>query len=105
MKFHELKAWPDCFQAVVNGQKKFEVRRDDRGFEEGDIVHLREFIPDEEAAAAWASSADIPRSSVKVGHTYRSVGPFRIGYLLRSAPLPDGWCAFELIKLVPGSQP
>ncbi|MEZ2410588.1 DUF3850 domain-containing protein [Bosea sp. RCC_152_1] len=38
---HELKTWPVYFDAVARGEKTFEVRRDDRGFQKGDIVRLR----------------------------------------------------------------
>jgi hypothetical protein len=102
---HDLKSWPDYFQAVVNGRKRFEVRRDDRSYKEGDIVMLREFIPDEEAARAEAGKYDLLPADVKVGFTGRTAGPFRIGYLARGECMPDGCVAFELIKLVPGSQP
>ena len=42
---HELKCWPDYFRAIVRGDKTFEVRRDDRGFQKGDILHLVEYDP------------------------------------------------------------
>lgn len=42
---HELKCWPQFFQAVIEGRKTFEVRRDDRGFQAGDEVTLREYDP------------------------------------------------------------
>lgn len=37
---HELKTWPVYFDAVARGEKTFEVRRDDRGFQKGDLVRL-----------------------------------------------------------------
>lgn len=37
---HELKTYPNYFDAVVRGEKTFEVRRDDRGFQKGDILRL-----------------------------------------------------------------
>lgn len=45
MKTHELKTWPEPFTEVVEGRKKFELRRDDREFEVGDRLHLREWDP------------------------------------------------------------
>lgn len=43
---HDLKLWPEFFDAVVSGCKTFEVRDNDRGFENGDILHLQEYEPD-----------------------------------------------------------
>lgn len=37
---HRLKTWPQYWDAVHSGDKTFEVRRDDRGFQKGDIVEL-----------------------------------------------------------------
>jgi hypothetical protein len=37
---HELKTLPVYWDAVERGDKAFEVRRDDRGFQKGDIVRL-----------------------------------------------------------------
>lgn len=42
MTQHELKILPEYFVAVANGTKKFEVRKDDRPFEAGDILCLHE---------------------------------------------------------------
>jgi len=39
---HRLKTWEQYFGAVVDGDKPFEVRRDDRGFQRGDRVQLVE---------------------------------------------------------------
>ena len=42
---HELKTWPEFYEAIVDGRKNFEVRCDDRGFQAGDSVYLREWDP------------------------------------------------------------
>lgn len=39
---HRLKTWAPYFNAVIDGIKPFEVRRDDRGFQRGDRVRLVE---------------------------------------------------------------
>lgn len=40
---HDLKLATEYFDAVANGDKSFEVRRDDRGFQKGDVLILRRF--------------------------------------------------------------
>lgn len=42
MRIHELKTDSEVFTATALGMKTFEVREDDRGFEEGDVLFLRE---------------------------------------------------------------
>jgi hypothetical protein len=45
MKVHELKCWPDFYEALVNDFKTFEVRKNDRDFQVDDTLHLREWNP------------------------------------------------------------
>jgi hypothetical protein len=44
---HELKVWPQFFDALLSGDKTFEVRKDDRGFHVGDVLWLREYRPEQ----------------------------------------------------------
>jgi hypothetical protein len=44
---HALKAHPAPFLDVWTGRKTFEVRRDDRGYQVGDILRLQEWTPTE----------------------------------------------------------
>jgi hypothetical protein len=45
MSTHELKTWPEYFQSVFEDDKRFEIRRNDRAYRVGDILHLREWDP------------------------------------------------------------
>lgn len=49
MKDHELKVWPKYFEAICSGEKPFELRKNDRGFEVGDRLLLHEYNPETEA--------------------------------------------------------
>lgn len=42
---HELKCWPESFEAIATGVKTFEIRKDDRGYRVGDYLLLREWKP------------------------------------------------------------
>jgi hypothetical protein len=78
---HELKAWPEAFDAVASGDKTFEWRAADRNFQPGDVVVLREWEPKEGAYTGREIVADI-------------------GFVLRAPAfsVPDGFCIFSLIE-------
>ena len=40
---HELKILPEYFNAIISGEKTFEVRKNDRPFHKGDLLALNEF--------------------------------------------------------------
>jgi ASC-1-like (ASCH) protein len=43
---HELKINPEYFTKVITGEKRFEIRKNDRDFKLGDYLTLREFEGD-----------------------------------------------------------
>jgi hypothetical protein len=45
MAEHDLKVWPGYFDAIDAGEKPFEVRKNDRGYQVGDKLRLREYAP------------------------------------------------------------
>lgn len=70
-RVHVLKTWPVYFDAVRDGLKTFEVRRDDRGFQRGDIVELQRTHP-----------RDLHRVEIDYhGNVVHSL-QFRIGWIL-----------------------
>lgn len=43
MKTHTLKTWPEHFENISNCSKRFELRKNDRNFNVGDILVLAEY--------------------------------------------------------------
>lgn len=80
MAEHILKTWPNVFEAVKDGRKRFEWRRDDRGFEVGDVLVLQEYDP-----ARLVQKAFPPELRVRV--TYIARGLFEI---------PHGFCVMSI---------
>ena len=40
---HELKIYPKYFQETIEGNKPFEIRKNDRHFQVGDVLLLKEW--------------------------------------------------------------
>ncbi|HMB06943.1 MAG TPA: DUF3850 domain-containing protein [Isosphaeraceae bacterium] len=81
---HELKSWPDQFQAMWIGLKRAEFRRDDRGYEVGDLLDLREWDP---ATGRYTGF----RLTARVTHLVR--GPkyeIPLGYAVLSVEVLEG---------------
>lgn len=85
MKTHEVKCWPAEFAAVRSGQKRHEVRRNDRDFRDGDEVLLKE----------WRPSAEV---GVPAGYTGEQL-LYTIGHVTTgpSWGLPEDLCVFTLL--------
>ena len=45
MNTHDLKIWPEFFEDVISGAKRYEVRFNRHDFQVGDTLLLREWSP------------------------------------------------------------
>lgn len=93
MKFHELKTDPAPFEAIVAGNKTFEIRRNDRGFAVGDILVLFKTTRKGQDIAEGAELAYAGKvATVKITHgllsaAYGLVTGFAILSITRPSPL------------------
>lgn len=83
---HELKIWPQFYCRVKDGTKTFEVRKNDRNFQFGDIVILREWDPEPITGATKAPK----------GYTDSPELTFKIGFIL---VLDSSTVAFSLLPI------
>lgn len=59
-RIHELKTWPQYYNQIRIGAKRFELRRDDRGgFRVGDLLILREWHPENEEYTGYVTVATV----------------------------------------------
>lgn len=84
---HELKCIDPYFDQVCEGKKKFEYRKDDRGYEVGDILVLRQWDRVLKEYSGWACKV-------------------RVTHILRPEPrlpvhLPQGFCIMSIEVLSP----
>lgn len=77
---YQLKILPQYFEEVINGNKKSELRFNDRDFKVGDIYDLREYNP------------------TRKRYTGRAI-TIKITYVLKEFDaLKEGWCMFSFEK-------
>lgn len=88
MTTHRLKTWPDPFEAVFIGVKRFEFRKNDRDFQEGDKLVLQEWNPETHAYSGFEYVCTVP-------------------YILRGPKfgLPEGYCVISLSEPGPDDPP
>lgn len=82
-KIHVLKIQPKYFKDVLNHRKNFEIRKDDRNYQVGDMIRLLEY---ENGA-----------------YTGREINNLLIEYILRDCPeygLQEGYCILGFRTLI-----
>lgn len=84
---HELKVWPEFFDALANQTKNFEARKNDRGFRVRDQLLLKEYDTEKGFTGFWVQS--------------------KITYILKggqaeSVGLQPGYCVLSLEHLRKG---
>ena len=77
---HEIKIGIDFANAVLSGEKTFELRRNDRGYQKGDAVVFR--VVDREGN-------EMPEHPIS-GESYI------ITYVLSGWGMREGFCAFSI---------
>ncbi len=79
---HELKSWPRWFEPMKDRTKRFDIRKDDRQFEVGDILRLREWDPEHEEYTGRELTA-------RVTYIIRAGGliPITVGYCVMSVEI------------------
>lgn len=73
MTIHHLKTWPEHFEAIRDGRKTFELRREeDRTFADTDTLVLEEFDPKLRAVDGYTGRSIL----VQVTHLLRGPSPW-----------------------------
>lgn len=91
MKTHNLKLSIEFCDAVQSGEKTFEVRKNDRGFQTGDLIR---FIPTD--GTSYRSSDGTVREHAKheiSGHTYK------ITYILNGWGIKNGYVVMGIKEI------
>jgi len=78
---HHLKTLPEYYEKIVSGDKKFEIRENDRGFRVGDTLCLEEYSP-EKGFSGFSMQ-------------------FKVSYILYGGNfgIEKGYCAMSLVKM------
>lgn len=89
MRVHVLKTWPAPYAAVLSGEKKHEIRVDDRAYAVGDVLELVEYDP-----------SPLGTTSIKRGETGRTL-TVRVTYVSPGGTwgLPSNLCVMSVERM------
>ena len=83
-KVHDLKCWPQFFGSILNWEKLFEIRHNDRDFHVGDVLWFREWNP---ASREYTGQSARRRICYMVDHS--AVTGLADGYVCMGLDLED----------------
>ena len=85
---HEIKCWPEPFAAVLAGTKRYEIRKDDRGYAVGDEMVLKE----------WEPHSDVRNDEGTYGYNTGRTLTVRVTYLTPGGAwgLPADLCVMSI---------
>ena len=89
---HTLKTWTKEFNDVLNEHKKFEWRKNDRDYKPGDILIMKEFVPEFTETDEFIGGGEYTEKIIIVKVTYILYGG--------SFNIPKDYCimGIELMK-------
>jgi hypothetical protein len=94
---HELKCWPEFFDAVARGVKTFELRKNDRGYQAGDRLVLRKWDPNHRLGGCY-----IKESGHEAAHACEAAMlTLRVTYVLSGFGLEPGYVAIGFHRIEP----
>ena len=97
MAEHILKCWPNSYDAIAAGVKCFEWRRDDRGYEVGDVLVLRKWDPGPSSSGYGTHGYVLaPNPEFRVLSQYTEQRT-RVTYILRGQfGVPQDYCVMSI---------
>jgi hypothetical protein len=98
MTTHELKCWPEFFDAIARGDKTFEVRRYDRGYQCGDLLVLRKWNP---RFQGWSLYHYMNGPRYVAGADLAETLTVEVTYMLSGLGLQDGYVALAVRAVSP----
>ena len=91
MKLHELKIKDEYFKEVLRENKTFELRKNDRDYQVGDLIHFIDIKDEDKEFKTWGVEPAIDEDAL-----------YKITYVLKDVPeygLDKDYCILGIKKL------
>jgi len=100
---HVLKTWPASFNAIWEGKKLYELRKDDRSYRLGDQLKLLEWVPSHTDSCEWVDNHCVKcnRKSgdpLEGSYTNRHISA-EISYITKSGEFPGLEEGFSILGI------